>query len=505
MVNSMVGRSPITIMPDEILPIILGFSLEPGAYNTSRIFRLIELSHVSRRWRVVLLDTPGMWSLVDLRYPTIGQVFCARCQTSPIRITYVQSESGYTARRVPTLAALEWLEPYVAQVEGIHVAASQTIMKNIMSLFGCAFPELHGLISGLDSGATIGPSMVVEFHAGRVCRTSADGISVVSFGEPRSIPQGLTRLALTRLRTRLSVAAVVAALERCPGLEELRVASAILQNLGPRAELEDHPIVRLPRLRFLEVGDSSPEVISSFLAHLSIPPTASISIHALTTQTLSAILPSDISELRSLTAVSYNGETITRALDISATALRIHNRTFHHLSSASFSLKPNRMPQILMNSLDVGSIFAHITSLRAISTNIGIFHPVIPEASWKALLSCLPLLTALEIGGPWAEHLLCALSRPISATSNLTPVQQDSLPCARLRCLRILVMSPDGPQTERLMVVLERYLSTRAELTGSLLESLHIGMHSGPARTAVSSMMEHLQRVTKEVYIHETY
>ncbi|TRM57724.1 hypothetical protein BD626DRAFT_513849, partial [Schizophyllum amplum] len=91
--------APINRLPDEVLEIIFHLAQPYNAgfvpswpISTTWSHRSIAATHVCRRWRDIALESPSLWSVVDLckerRLGTVGQDFLRRSGTMPLTVFY---------------------------------------------------------------------------------------------------------------------------------------------------------------------------------------------------------------------------------------------------------------------------------------------------------------------------------------------------------------------------------------------------------------------------------
>ncbi|KAF9806381.1 hypothetical protein IEO21_08690 [Rhodonia placenta] len=495
------GSAPIHRLPGELLAIVLDLSLDHGPHSSERILRTITTSHVCRYWRNVMLETALFWSLIDLRYPTIGRHFCARSRTAGIQITF--SQALFTDVHAVLTAAQNWLSPHIRRIESIHLSASQTTMKQVLYLCRSASPDIANLFAGLANRMTAGPTLFVEFHNARIRRISLDGVALSGRDRLSMFPASLTRLAFSRLHrdTCLSVAQVLAILKHCPNMKEVVLLSALAPRPGGATEEFDSSLLtHLPYLQSLQIGDASRAAVVSLLSYLSLPHTATLGIHCHGTHDLRALLPADLSGLRM--CCPPPGPHISTALQVTPSHIALVNqRGSRHLSSVHFAVAPDDVPHILAGAPSLGSLLAGVTGLQAASSA-----PSVPIHAWAATFACLPQLATFELGGAWTYHILLALGAasapPRGESAGIT------VPCPRLRCVH-LVDTHRSPGVNildalRQLESLERCLAARAQYLGSPLEMLVVDATFARESTqALSFVLTRLRNVTRRMVLRD--
>ncbi|CCM03510.1 uncharacterized protein FIBRA_05644 [Fibroporia radiculosa] len=490
---------PIDRLPSELLSIIFALTLDGNSFSPEHIFRAIALSHVSRYWRQASLDASTLWTLVDLRYPTIGREFCARSRSSPIRVTFTPTCRNDV--RAFSAQAEHWLSAHMQRVESIYLFASQSMMRTVLALFGTAIPQLLDLASGLHSSTRGGPSLLVELRSARLHRICFDDISFNGWNRRVSFPASLRKLTLSRLYTSFcpSVPDVLSILNSCPILEEFALVSALRE---PPHVIDgtfvDLPVVELPHLKLLELGTRSRVIMTQILSHLSIPATTTIFLHSHGVTDLSAVIPADLSRLRIFSLLQYRSMSFHVTLQISTNGLALINHADPARASVRFAVSPEALPQILENAASISYILSGVTALQIVAPNGSTPSVPLTPLTCKRLFACLPRLMSIEVGGSATESLVSFLQTLSDPTvSSSTP--RDRIPCRRLQTMRILDRWRDGRHLYQHLLALEQCLTVRASALNAPLASLDFEILQEFTRETVSSFRTRLRTVTKRV------
>jgi len=319
----------------------------------------------------------------------------------------------------------------------------------------------------------------------------------------------LTNLTLSRLNpdTRPTAPQLLYALQRCPHLETVIISTALSQTLGVAPEVI-HPalMVELPGLQSFQIRDQSPTIVAFMLSHLSVPLSCSMFFHCHGMKDLSLILPPDLSRIRSFALDYGRGPPATQLLQIFRSHLTILNEPSRRLSAIEFAFVPDHLPAVLSNLGRVRRVLSQITMLEIAVTHPSIPLVQIPVHAWSTLLSCLPMLSSLRIGGPWSRSVLSALSRPEATSRNGAPpsISTGSIPCPHLHSMQILDRLFQNPaETSQLVNSLGRCMAARFMHFRAPLQALGIEVLGETTRAAFTEKAAELRRLVTSFKVHE--
>ncbi|KZT73747.1 hypothetical protein DAEQUDRAFT_352582 [Daedalea quercina L-15889] len=493
---------PLARLPPELLLVIVEFTMNPWEYHTDRIFQTITYTHVCRHWRALLLGAPDLWTLVDLRYPVIAREFCIRSQSCPIRLSFDQ-----TGPTVPQdlHATFGWLSPHVTRIEGLSLAASQTTIRDILSLIVPKSTSLKRLRDSLSPDDARGPTLLVGIHAHEVQRLNLSGFKSINWSMPFEHLAGLTCLALTRLDTQasLSVPRLLSLLTRCPGLKTFVLQSALSSLPTGALKL---PTVELPALESLEVAHGYFNTTAELLAHLVFPRTTSMTFHAHGVKDLSALLPENFGRHGSVPDSSRISDApVTTLCRVSPSSFMITMHRPRTSSTLRFFIAPDDLPDVLRNLASLKLLVSGCTHLHAVSPQpaTGLMNSSVSMGTWKAALSAMPTLRHIETGGAWASSLLFALvaatGQPVLPFS--PPTAQCEIACPALESIHLVERFRADVHTQQFLENLAWTLESRHGFLGKKLSLFILETRKDSARALMSAMAPRFMAVVERVDI----
>ncbi|KZT12084.1 uncharacterized protein LAESUDRAFT_754594 [Laetiporus sulphureus 93-53] len=452
------------------------------------------MSHACRHWRTLTTESPTFWTLVDLRRPSIGQLFCARSGGLAIRAVFIQPRD-IDLPVVPSQAAYSLLRQ-LRRLECIYLVAYQTVVREVISHIRYETPGWSSISTGIDPSAAMFATLFVDFSETRIRKLCLDSTSFTAWPQLSSSLLNLKKLALSRLPrgTRPTLPQVLFLLQNCPDLEHLVVLAAISFDGSATTSIDASlKIVELSRLRWLEVGCDRQGVVQQILSHLSVPPTTNILIHSLGVRDLATVLPADPSLLGPLVPPQTRDRQPTkRSLTISHTAIALSNEAPHCQSSVRFVFAPAELLHILNNLPSIAHLLSHVVHLRATSS----YHSATPvNESWRAVMRALPSLTSIEVSGTWTTGFLDALrARAESSTSKrmLCPQLQN------LRFIDILIVDNGALQVLR---YLERSLSIRSQYIHPALQVLRLRFASDTSNTLLAPILGRIKPLVQSLIV----
>ncbi|KAL6298589.1 hypothetical protein BKA93DRAFT_810638 [Sparassis latifolia] len=267
--------SPINQCPNDVLSIIFQYAVAlinesagefQWPFSSLRSSpRLIDLTHVCRRWRVLLLDRPLLWTHIGDHLGSdpllrAAPTFLERSREASLKL-HVRVMS---ARQMQTIS--HFFESNLSRIEELHV-------KHTPDLFGLhhSAPALKVLTM---ESVQKSPGQTV--FAGDVPLLRALTMQSMSWFPKNPLPS-LTHLCIYSKKapgtnhggfqhyiTSL-LSGLADFLDACPGLEELIVSDAPLLVVPSTS---DRPPVTLKHLRRLSIGEMPIGVLSWFLTHI---------------------------------------------------------------------------------------------------------------------------------------------------------------------------------------------------------------------------------------------
>ncbi|KAH9936343.1 uncharacterized protein B0H18DRAFT_1113747 [Fomitopsis serialis] len=464
----------ITTLPPELLLLVLEFTMNPYQYHTERIFRTIAYSHVCRCWRSLLLGAPDFWTLLDLQFPTIAREFCVRSQDCPIRVSFIEAGSTHVSK--DTLA---WLSLHSRRIEGVYLATSQTVIRDILSLIQPASPFLGQFKDCLLPDDTHGPILSLDIHAHEVQRLNMDGFHAVNWPGLSERPTSLTSLVLTRFgeRSYLPIPRLLSILSNCPKLQTLTLLSAFLPWPVGIANLL---AVELPALQSLEVAHNTPGAVSKLLDRLSFPHTTSLTFHAHGTIDLSCLLPKNLARFGLAASSCIDDPPVTQLCRISPSNFMLTMHRPRTSSTIRFFIAPDDLPNIPSGSPS------------AMSMSMG---------TWKAALSSMPALRHIEVSGAWANDVLLSLMASTGPPALPFPplFSHFETSCPALECLHVLERSRDDTQTQKLLDAILFTFKARHESLERKLPVLILETSRASARALMSAFAPRFAEVVERV------
>ncbi|KIY47702.1 hypothetical protein FISHEDRAFT_59435 [Fistulina hepatica ATCC 64428] len=270
---------PLLRLPPELLARIISHlqvyyypSLRPHTTGRNPYAWLLA-THTCYVMRQAALAYGPLWATLDfhLAQPEAARTFLARSSQAPLTIYYNPRGVTLSADDVSFFADLE--QSHADRIHALHVVCCGALPERFWSLVQYAAPSLK------------------EFSV-ETCQAPDDGPRPVLFANNTPslrklvlrdvLPLsnhivGLTHLVLRGqpYTSRYTLEELLDILEGCPDLEELVVVQSRTRadtELTTIPAAPRHPVIDLPRLKRMELGDwESPRVMRSFLDNLRIP------------------------------------------------------------------------------------------------------------------------------------------------------------------------------------------------------------------------------------------
>jgi hypothetical protein len=405
-------QDPFHRLSSELLALIFEATVEEGVCYDART--VINLSHVSRRWRRVATTTPEIWTCIDLRHGA-AETFLMRSKALPICITHVISSArGFCLTKMLVQKPPE-------QVYSLSLSSTSDIV------YALPFEVTHGLVN------------LRQLHL--------RGFSTKYWGWLGKLTHltlgNLTRPYCPRADT------IVYILDRNPLLRKIH-----LYHLDPEVP-EVSAGRRTVHLNHVEVFviDFPTAAVGYLLSHVSIPASA----------------PLFASPYRWLNQLGHS-----RSLRIDAGGIALDVGRFFGdpwldicdpsiFSEPSFSFIRNIVSAIDMSSITSLSISDMdswvLDSTTALNPSVEL---------WTELLSNMPSVTSIWLPARKAEFVAQFL-RALWPREN---AQEEA--CPHLNTLRIELLDSHANDLQSLGSVLLEQLLLRSKITEAPLESLMI-------------------------------
>ena len=276
--------SPLFRLPTELILKIFERTIEIEPEGESPA--LLVLTAVCHRLREIGIDTPQLWSTVDLTYPSLAELFLERCKYDPHTLrkfpTANEMESMYLAAGVTFRRGAVW-----GELEGRPLNELRSVV------FGGTQREFAARVVGILQRAPNLSHLNVEgywFRLGEelpwplsdpIPNLSTLRILHFSIGWASRLLQNLSQLTLRPVHIgpldptfrpeHTSIEVFLTALANCPNLEILDLA-----NTGPDPLPHGHrdtcdSVVQLRRLRKLSLEFQDPSRVGCILSHIGFP------------------------------------------------------------------------------------------------------------------------------------------------------------------------------------------------------------------------------------------
>ena len=286
--------SPVSRLPDELLEtVFIFYARQYHISNWAKIETLqtppplqvphwVGVSYVCRRWRVVALGCPTLWTHVFFVSRAWVTVLLQRSQVAPLRVRIDLTMPPYESRRSPDpLAMLEMLFEHLPRMEEFNIRglAADVVHKIIPKLIVPA-PLLQSLqltvLSGKHSLASLGgppPTLPVVFSRSTP-KLRLLQLSRVDIAWNNLTLTGMTSLRLSSVPRLRTVQQLFAILSQNPHLTDLELEEVLPCSSSP---FQDPPTekITLPCLSRLSIMATIPDTVH-FLSYVHVPLDAEI-------------------------------------------------------------------------------------------------------------------------------------------------------------------------------------------------------------------------------------
>ncbi|CAL1710422.1 unnamed protein product [Somion occarium] len=277
-------------LPDDILTNIFNLVVDEDHRLERQMFMNLKLSAVCRRWRGVALDSQLLWTEIDISNLVRAAAFLERSGTAPVD-TYLDGgfygTGGGDPSRVDGFGLWETLSPHAYHITSLYIEVPFTQMQALLESLDCAFNSLVNLrlLCPIEKGENRDSFQTIPYNPPSI--SAVQELDLYKVIVPWN---SLAYAGLRDLDLRYQVSSPANAptmdqflnvLQRSPDLEFLRLAFA-----GPMLDSsfttypEPQRKVELRSLKSLTLYNH-PLDIGHLLAHLDLPVSTCINIHAI--------------------------------------------------------------------------------------------------------------------------------------------------------------------------------------------------------------------------------
>jgi len=263
-------NSPIDLLPPEILGEIFGLAVTAckEAYNFDRLSYVIRynFTFVCRRWRLVAINTPDIWS--TLLFQSLGAVslMLERSKMADLAINVDVHSIFPLVKRV--------VNDHTSRIAEMSLMIGQAGFSNLLAGLDERPSSLR--LREIRLYRTIGDDLIFPnsiLLPDRLRVIEAHGFNFA--WEPLQSFPCLTHLTIGATDLRVSLDDFITALRRMPALEFLHLRNS-LPSEPPFAPIQPAHITKLRQLHI--TSTQGPSQISHFLSLITVPPTTNIRI-----------------------------------------------------------------------------------------------------------------------------------------------------------------------------------------------------------------------------------
>lgn len=317
--------APVNSLPRETLATIFAMVASSYTPSTSGFLpdflcsadeashRWINVAQVCRYWRETAFAFPTLWTAIDTSCPLASLAFLDRSCKSLLRV-YLR-DAVFRTNVKPSLERgrfLQAIAPHSEQFVELHVQPTYRYGPAILRFFDSPAPHLTSLSISLGMGEDQEKTLPILFGGQTPKLKHLTLSNFAKWHDSWAMGATLTHLCLydQHIRARIPMDEFVQLLAGCIRLEELiaveagpssYTATSSVNNVG----LIEYPLLEMPRMRYLHIGNwSSPRLISKFLSRIVVPNTTKVEIwgdvlfHS--SETLSALLPASLTHFHPL-------------------------------------------------------------------------------------------------------------------------------------------------------------------------------------------------------------
>ncbi|KAG2021078.1 hypothetical protein CC2G_006342 [Coprinopsis cinerea AmutBmut pab1-1] len=242
--TNLYGRSLISRLPLEILERLFALCVS-GLYGYSTPRYPLAWAQVCRLWRQVALNSPRLWSTIDLCKPTFARAFVDRSQAAPLSII---SNS-------PLKVDVECLTPHAGRIHSIDVRLFPYDMAKLFEAIHFRTDNITNLTLQL---SPLSPGLFLDISLPSVRRLVLSCVAV-----RWETCRQLTHLSIRGLDSDLSptLSSLYSIFLNSPYLEYVRLESIIPADIGETLPDTVAPLIHLRAL----ILSAPPAVISSII------------------------------------------------------------------------------------------------------------------------------------------------------------------------------------------------------------------------------------------------
>lgn len=283
--------------------------------NAGNPLHWIKLSHVSRYWRAVALDSPSLWGNIVTTRPRWTEEMLKRSKMASLTL---DADLSCVTPRISE--AVQLVLQHINRISDLRLIASSATMSRLITGLSIDAPYLHSLSLsvprnnrfGMDEDFTLPESL----FSGDTSQLQQLELVKCNINWDSPLLTGLTVLKLSDISflARPTTLHFLDALEKMPALETLHLQEA-LPNVEDETILSRAPdrIVNLPHLSHITVTSTVPEC-TNFFKHIAIPANATYYLNTRGTDTTNQDFSGIFNSFTSSCSAGINTETGNRGL-----------------------------------------------------------------------------------------------------------------------------------------------------------------------------------------------
>ncbi|KDQ07579.1 hypothetical protein BOTBODRAFT_59888 [Botryobasidium botryosum FD-172 SS1] len=347
--------SPIYRLPTELLALAFEFAVCDEATPVPSRSRqrpvVVDLSHVSQRWRHVSVSTPKLWTnICDSAQPFLD-LFIARSKTASLTVTYTSGSftgiapdgSMYSIAAITHFDAvnaagfLPLLAPHIDRCRSLTL---QELRPGGFERFLLApAPRLEVFHAELNNDCAMELDTFISLHTFFGGQTPLlRDLLLQGVYQPLTSPiyRNLTRLRLSYVHYQFfSIHHMLAALANCPSMEELALSRVAFSHMIDQSASLSETHIHLSHLRRLELGHLETPIMHDIFTFVSFPPFLQLNVTLFGDgKDIRSIFPLPV-DFHALPSIAFTRHLKLEILG--STLWRIQGRA-HDLSDTSFNL-----------------------------------------------------------------------------------------------------------------------------------------------------------------------
>ncbi|KAF8074861.1 hypothetical protein FPV67DRAFT_1445873 [Lyophyllum atratum] len=434
--------APISHLPPEMLAKIFSFRAAESAESINPL-EWVRVSHVSRHWRAVALDSPSLWANLVFTRPKWSEEMLKRSKMASL---VVKADLTCITPRIFEAVRLALL--YGSRVQELQLhAASATIDRLLTADPSFEAPMIHSLSLsvprttrfGTDEGFTL-PETVLKGETPYLRKVDLQKCNI---SWDSSLLKSLTHLTIHDViaSARPTTQQVMDALERMPSLEVLDLHDAL--PLAPGAGISDSPpdhIIDLKQLTHLAITSTVPECVN-LVSRITIPASARVHLSCSGTEATGSDFSGIMKIISNPRGASYRlGENDNQPERKAIRVLHVqHEAPISLVVHGWTNPLPPHEAHVRVNTPDIQLHLSwhHTpqTKVDAIAATICKAIPIAPlrslrlahvagitKKTWTTTFGLLPKLQSVHIAGESAHTFIAALRDEVPMESLTSPV-----------------------------------------------------------------------------------